>query len=328
MDERKVDYQNPALLRLCINYLLVVPHIKKRTDQEILESYARTQSVWKSAVELGMCGQSIHERLKKLGASNPLKTVTEEQIQTIKDAYAAPFLRGESPLTALEFKLGMHRSNICRLARKLGLTSMNRSHGKLKIKAMKKRFLLWHQTHEHPRGMLGKNHTKESCDQMSVARIGTKFNAARTLKIMKTRFARYGTTSPNIKRGSWKSAWREIGGRRIFARSRWEANYARYLEWLKVNGQIKEWEHEPETFWFVGIRRGCCSYLPDFKVTENNGTVGFHEVKGWFDARSKTKIKRMAKYHPTVSLRIIAAPWFKENSRKLSGIIPNWENMA
>jgi len=275
-----------------------------------------------------MCGQSIHERLKKLGASNPLKTVTEEQIQTIKDAYAAPFLRGESPLTALEFKLGMHRSNICRLARKLGLTSMNRSHGKLKIKAMKKRFLLWHQTHEHPRGMLGKNHTKESCDQMSVARIGTKFNAARTLKIMKTRFARYGTTSPNIKRGSWKSAWREIGGRRIFARSRWEANYARYLEWLKVNGQIKEWEHEPETFWFVGIRRGCCSYLPDFKVTENNGTVGFHEVKGWFDARSKTKIKRMAKYHPTVSLRIIAAPWFKENSRKLSGIIPNWENMA
>jgi hypothetical protein len=305
-----------------------VPHIKKRTDQEILESYAKTQSVWKSAVELGICGQSIHERLKKLGASNPLKTVTEEQIQTIKDAYAAPFLRGESPLSSLESKLGMHRTNICRIARRLGLTSMNRSHGKLKIKAIRKRVLLWHQTHEHPRGMLGKNHTKESCDQMSVARIGVKFTTARTLKIMKTRLARYGTTSPNIKRGSWKSAWREIGGRRIYARSRWEANYARYLEWLKVNGQIKEWEHEPETFWFVGIRRGCCSYLPDFRVTENNGTVGFHEVKGWFDARSKTKIKRMAKYHPTVSLRIIAAPWFKENGRKLSGIIPNWENMA
>lgn len=305
-----------------------MPHIKKRTDQEILESYAKTQSVWKSAVELGICGQSIHERLKKLGASNPLKTVTEEQIQTIKDAYAAPFLRGESPLSSLESKLGMHRTNICRIARRLGLTSMNRSHGKLKIKAIRKRVLLWHQTHEHPRGMLGKNHTKESCDQMSVARIGVKFTTARTLKIMKTRLARYGTTSPNIKRGSWKSAWREIGGRRIYARSRWEANYARYLEWLKVNGQIKEWEHEPETFWFVGIRRGCCSYLPDFRVTENNGTVGFHEVKGWFDARSKTKIKRMAKYHPTVSLRIIAAPWFKENGRKLSGIIPNWENMA
>jgi hypothetical protein len=305
-----------------------MPHLKKRTDQEILESYAKTQSVWKSAVELGICGQSVHERLKKLGASNPRKTVTDEQIQTIKDAYSSPFLRGESPLNALELKLGMHRTNICRIARKLGLTSANRGHAKFNIKAMRKRSALWHQTHEHPRGMLGKNHTKECCDQMSLSRIGKKFSAARTIKIMKTRFARYGTTAPNTKHGSWKSAWREIGGRRIYARSRWEANYARYLEWLKVNGQIKEWEHEPETFWFEGIRRGTCSYLPDFRVTENNGSVAFHEVKGWFDARSKTKIKRMAKYHPTVSLRIIAAPWFKENGRKLSGIIPNWENTA
>ena len=158
--------------------------------------------------------------------------------------------------------------------------------------------------------------------------MGKKISSAQVFKMMKTKFSRYGTTAPNTKHGSWKSAWREIGDRKIYARSRWEANYARYLEWLKVNGQIKEWEHEPETFWFEGIRRGCVSYLPDFRVTENNGAVAFHEVKGWFDARSKTKIKRMAKYHPTVSLRIIAAPWFKENGRKLSGIIPNWENMA
>lgn len=305
-----------------------MPNIKKRSDQEILESYAKTQSVWRSAQELGMCGQSIHERLKKLGASNPLKTVTEEQIQIIKDAYSVPFLRGESPLAALELKLGMHRTNICRIARRLGLTSAVRLLNKPVIKAMRNRMILWHQTHDHPQGMLGKNHTKESCDQMSASQMGKKISSAQVFKMMKTKFARYGTTAPNTKHGSWKSSWREIGGRRIYARSRWEANYARYLEWLKVNGQIKEWEHEPETFWFAGIRRGCCSYLPDFRVTENNGTVGFHEVKGWFDARSKTKIKRMAKYHPTVSLRIITAPWFKENGRKLSGIIPNWENMA
>ena len=311
-----------------MNYLLVVPNIKKRTGQEILDSYAKTQSVWKSAKELGMCGQSIHERLKKLGASNPLKTVTEEQIQAIKAAYQAPFLRGESPLSALESRLGMHRTNICRIARRLGLTSMNRLHSKLKIKAMRKRLILWHQAHDHPRGMLGKNHTKDSCDKMSASQMGRKVSAGTMLKIMKTRFAKYGTTAPNIKRGSWKSAWREIGDRKIYARSRWEAHSARYLEWLKVNGQIKEWEPEPETFWFEGIRRGCVSYLPDFRVTENNGAVAFHEVKGWFDDRSKTKIKRMAKYHPTISLRIIAAPWFKENGRKLSGIIPNWENMA
>jgi hypothetical protein len=277
---------------------------------------------------MGMCGQSIHERLKKLGASNPCKKVTDEQIQMIKDAYLMPFLRGNSPLASLEIKLGMHKTNICRIARKLGLTSAHRLFNKSLSNALKKRVVEWHQTHAHPRGMLGKNHTKETRDQMSVSRMGRKVSAATTLKIMKTRLVRYGTTSPNIKRGSWKSAWREIGGRRIFARSRWEANYARYLEWLKVNGQIKEWEHEPQTFWFEGIRRGCCSYLPDFRVTENNGSIGFHEVKGWFDARSKTKIKRMAKYHPTVSLRIIAAPWFKQNGRKLSGIIPDWESQV
>ena len=42
------------------------------------------------------------------------------------------------------------------------------------------------------------------------------------------------------------------------------------LEWLKKNKQIKKWEHEPETFWFEGIMRGCRSYLPDFRVTEHH----------------------------------------------------------
>ena len=58
---------------------------------------------------------------------------------------------------------------------------------------------------------------------------------------------------------SWKAGWREIGGQRIYARSRWEANYARYLEWLRANGSIAKWEHEPETFWFEGIKRGTCA---------------------------------------------------------------------
>ena len=94
------------------------------------------------------------------------------------------------------------------------------------------------------------------------------------------------------KYASCKSGWREIGGIRKYYRSRWEANYARYLEFLKVNGEIEKWEHEPETFWFEGIKRGVMSYLPDFRVTEKNGDIVFHEVKGWMDARSITKIKR------------------------------------
>lgn len=121
-----------------------------------------------------------------------------------------------------------------------------------------------------------------------------------------------------------KKGWVECGGKRFFSRSSWEKKYAFYLQWLKTNGQILEWEHEPDTFWFEKIKRGVRSYLPDFKITIRPETVEYHEVKGWMDAKSKTKIKRMAKYHPQIVLRIIGDKWFKENRRKLSGIIPGW----
>lgn len=122
-----------------------------------------------------------------------------------------------------------------------------------------------------------------------------------------------------------KSGWRTVGGTRFYARSRWEANYARYLQFLKDKGLIRSWEHEPETFWFEGIRRGVCSYLPDFRITEQDGSQTYHEVKGWMDAKSKTKLKRMAKYHPTVKLRVIDWAWFKQNGPKLKLLIKDWE---
>jgi hypothetical protein len=90
--------------------------------------------------------------------------------------------------------------------------------------------------------------------------------AARNFKIAKSHHAR-GTLHRNRTKVSWKSAWRTIGGVRKFFRSRWEANYARYLEFQKQHGLILGWQHEPETFWFEGVKRGTCSYLPDFKVT-------------------------------------------------------------
>lgn len=126
-------------------------------------------------------------------------------------------------------------------------------------------------------------------------------------------------------RGSWKAGWREIGGQRCYFRSRWEANYARYLEWLRSLGEIRSWEHEAHTFWFEGIRRGCVSYLPDFKVTEKDGSVQWHEVKGWMDARSKTTLARMAKYHPNEILVVVREKQYREIERKVSSLIDGWE---
>jgi endogenous inhibitor of DNA gyrase (YacG/DUF329 family) len=118
--------------------------------------------------------------------------------------------------------------------------------------------------------------------------------------------------------------WLEIGGKRIFCKSTWEAKYARYLDWLIGLEEIAGWQYEPQTFWFEGIKRGVRSYLPDFKVVHNNGSHEWHEVKGWMDAKSKTKIKRMKKYHPSETVRIIDGTWFKSMSSKLSGLVPEW----
>ncbi len=64
------------------------------------------------------------------------------------------------------------------------------------------------------------------------------------------------------------AGWRTVGDKPCYMRSRWENNYGCYLEFLRKNGSIANWEHEPKTFWFQGIKRGTCSYKPDFEVTE------------------------------------------------------------
>lgn len=132
-------------------------------------------------------------------------------------------------------------------------------------------------------------------------------------------------TCMNRLNASWKQGWREIGGINKYYRSRWEANYARYLEWLKNNNQILGWQHEPQTFWFEGIKRGCMSYLPDFKVIELDEKIVFHEVKGWMDDRSKTKINRMRIYHPDVKLIVIDSKSYKALEKKIKPLIHDWE---
>lgn len=182
----------------------------------------------------------------------------------------------------------------------------------------------------HPRGSLGMKHSSESKEKISKASIKNWANktdeqiAIATYKSAKTKEANNTGIRPRVET-TWKAAWREFGGRRVFYRSRWEANYGRYLEWLKCHGHIKEWEHEPKTFWFEGIKRGCVSYLPDFRVTENDGREGYHEVKGWMDDRSKTKIARMARYHPQVTLIVIAKKEYSEIEKKMSSLIDGWE---
>ncbi len=109
------------------------------------------------------------------------------------------------------------------------------------------------------------------------------------------------------------------------ARSRWEANYARALEYSVLHGAIRSWEHEPDTFWFLKIKRGVRSYLPDFKITRNDGTIQYHEVKGQMDQKSLTKLKRMALYYPQVEVLVIGPEEYGRIERTLGRGIEGWE---
>jgi hypothetical protein len=104
----------------------------------------------------------------------------------------------------------------------------------------------------------------------------------------------------NVVRG-----WFNINGKRMFFRSKWEANYALYLDFLIAQSKITKWEYEAETFIFEKIKFGTRSFRPDFKIFNNDGSVEFHEVKGWMDKKSATKLKRMKIYFPQIKLKLV-----------------------
>lgn len=119
------------------------------------------------------------------------------------------------------------------------------------------------------------------------------------------------------------------GGKRsdlgnVYFRSAWEANYARYLNWLQKNGEIDSWTFEKDTFDFP-VRRGGRFYTPDFKVFKS-GAHHYVEVKGWMDPKSKTKLQRMAKYFPNERVDVVG---YKEMRAiwKAVRFFVNWEGV-
>jgi len=121
-----------------------------------------------------------------------------------------------------------------------------------------------------------------------------------------------------------KSGRREDLDNQYF-RSAWEANIARYLNWLQEQGQIVRWEYEPDTFWFEKVRRGTRSYRPDFKIWDTeDGEPYYWEVKGYDYARGQTARKRMAKYYPDIRVVVIDQSAYNE-IRRWKGLIPEWE---
>lgn len=246
-------------------------------------------------------------------------------------------------LDGLAKDLGRDKANVCRKARSLGLTNQRRA------KVEQRKPTRKHATPEearaaigaatkariaakgHPRGALGLTHTPEA-----KAAIGARSRAS-------WRDPKAGHHSPERKQAASDRMVERIvsgemraghtrcrGGKRAdlgdtYFRSAWEANYARYLNMLIRQGEIAGWEYEPKTFTFDHIKRGTRAYTPDFRVDMIGGGHVWHEVKGWMDAKSKTRLARFARCYPDEKLVVVDGKWFRSANKTLPGLIPEWE---
>lgn len=117
----------------------------------------------------------------------------------------------------------------------------------------------------------------------------------------------------------------DFGNGELRFRSTWEINYAFYLEWLKQNGEIKEWEYEPERYKFDVVEGNHTTtigtYLPDFRITENDGKQWIAEIKGY--KQGMRKIQRMRKYHPEIEVRLVEAKEYNALKKQVGKLL-NW----
>lgn len=283
----------------------------KEETQFLLKHYADQGLQW-CATSLNKSSGSVRNKAWRLGLKQDQESVFFKDWQ---DRAAKSKVGKKRPEQALVIKR-LHAEG------KLKITDKGKKDISIRMKA-------WIEANGHPRGALGLKHTNQTKDKISKASLAVwsiktdSQKIEQVMKMLKTK-VRNGTYAPP-RNASWKGGWREIGGMKKYYRSRWEANYARYLDWLKQKGEIADWQHEPTTFWFENIKRGVRSYLPDFLVTENNGKQVYHEVKGWMDPKSKTKLKRMAKYYPEVKVLLIDKNAYTALKRALASLISGWE---
>lgn len=94
---------------------------KKATDEQVIAAYRETGSCWKAAEKLGMGGQTVHERLVRLGAMRPMRRfLDDETIRLLRDYRT---FRDAGLLSKLAAEMGRTVPFLCRKARDLGLTN-------------------------------------------------------------------------------------------------------------------------------------------------------------------------------------------------------------
>lgn len=85
------------------------------SNQEIIDAYLATGSVWKAGKQLGLAGQTVHERLKALGHKLPGSEWTEEEIAELTA------LANEMTIAQIANRLGRPYNGVALKISRLGL---------------------------------------------------------------------------------------------------------------------------------------------------------------------------------------------------------------
>jgi len=308
--------------------------LPKPTADDIRRAYGDTGSVWRAAALLGISGQHCSRLMKRFGIETNKRWLTDKDIAAIRSFYETH--DGENfDLAAFAKSMGRTKALIAREAQRLGLTRRNRIQREEVRKASgRKLSAIWREK-GHPRGALGMKHTDETKAVLST-KSKVMWATAKTFGIgaMSEESRDRRSIAASLRMANTpaeKMHTRAAGGRRkdlgdIWFRSSWEANYARYLNLLIRLGVVEWWKYESKTFWFEAIKRGVRSYKIDFEVKyKNEKEPAIVEIKGWMDAKSKTKLKRMAKYHPNVKIELIGAKEYRALKNKWASQIEHWE---
>jgi len=300
-------------------------------DDAFLRANYLTMQYTEIGAALGRSIKGVLNRRYELGL--PLKDTrwTDEEIAQLHAAYGDD-VSVPVDLTGLALKLGRDKANVSRKARNLGLTNGHRKK-RITEAVSEARVGKWARN-PHPRGMAGKPQTQRTRD-VQRARLtakwaddkatGTGWASEEHRQRLSDRLVQTRGEG-KLKEGysvSKKGKRADLDGQ--FFRSSWEANIARYLNWLKAQGQIFAWAYEPDTFWFEEIRRGVRSYTPDFRIIDREGDTPYYwEVKGWDHPRGKTARARLAKYYPDIKVVLIDEEGYKAIA-KWKRLFPEWE---
>ena len=249
-------------------------------------------------------------RLKR--GNCPIATL--EELNIIKEWY----LQRENDilnLTQLSELINRDITFISRKAREMELTDMFRpmsKEEKIKMSVFQKDLLS--NPDNHPRGFLGKKHnentkikmgiaSKEYWDKLTDDEIIEMKNKANKTKIKNYKIVNpYGSNCKTYSKG--KSGIRNDLNNQYF-RSSWEANFARYLNYLNI-----EWKYEIKRFIFKEEIRGCLSYTPDFYLPKYDIWV---EIKGWMTNNAILRLNNFKTYYPEEFNKLILVDEQKYN---------------